>query len=160
MNFSSMIRRDQQGISHFLKKSGTQVDSHKSSYGVCVCVCVFLVHDVSLIVITFVVLFMRDGNNFRVLPVKDWFKFTGKPRHKILSIEEAEEEMKGRKRAVQRWHMKKILIGEKGGDDEDEKPKKKLMKFGKKAKTEQLPDDEDDAFTVGAYFDIGHRHRF
>jgi hypothetical protein len=97
---------------------------------------------------------MLEGTEFRVLPVKDWFKFTAKPRHRVLTADEAEDAMKiaGRKRAVQRWHMKKMLIGEKGGDDEEEKPKKKkqaLMKFGKKAKQEDIIDDAaDDAFTV------------
>ena len=148
MNFSSMVRRDQGGVSHYQKKTGMQVDSYKSSYGT-------LVHNFYLSnnyphLFGVTVVLMADGNDeFRVVPVKDWFKFSAPIRHRVLTVEEAEDAMKSRKRQVQRWHMKNMLIGNTREDEEEEKPKKKrLMKFGGKAQAESAKADKDDPYTV------------
>ncbi|KAL3420112.1 transcription initiation factor IIF subunit alpha [Phlyctema vagabunda] len=51
------------------------------------------------------VVLIMDGNNFRMVPIEKWYKFTPKNQFKTLTIEEAEAQM-SKKTKESRWVMK------------------------------------------------------
>lgn len=55
------------------------------------------------------VVFVNQGNEFQVLPINKWYRFTPKLSYRPLTLEEAEERMasKGRNEDYDRWLMRK-----------------------------------------------------
>ncbi|KAJ2005162.1 transcription factor IIF subunit tfg1 [Coemansia thaxteri] len=58
------------------------------------------------------VLFVLTDDGFKVVPVDRWYKFTPKIKHKTLTLDEAEEELKRahKSEAQDRWMMQKRML--------------------------------------------------
>lgn len=61
------------------------------------------------------VLFVVDGNCFRMVPIEKWYKFTPKNQFKTLTIEEAEAEM-SKKSRTSRWAMHSDLQNQEAAE--------------------------------------------
>jgi hypothetical protein len=57
-------------------------------------------------------------DEFQVIPIDQWYRFKKALPYTPLTLEEAEELNSEKKRSVERWLMKKKLVGEGTGDDE------------------------------------------
>ncbi|KAG9288215.1 hypothetical protein G9A89_020521 [Geosiphon pyriformis] len=53
-------------------------------------------------------LFIVTANGFKVIPVDRWYKFKSKIKHRVLSIEEAEEAMQKQQKKESRWMMRSL----------------------------------------------------
>ncbi|TBU07146.1 hypothetical protein CWI38_1636p0030 [Hamiltosporidium tvaerminnensis] len=116
-------------------------------------------------------IFINTGQNFQVVPLRRWYRFTQKISYETLSLEEAELKLSKKNREEDRWMMHKKKDGEKDlydeidyteeFDDDDgeellvsvkQRPKKlsdagkemkKLMQNYEKEEEEEEPVEED-----------------
>ncbi|BBN04947.1 transcription initiation factor TFIIF subunit alpha [Marchantia polymorpha subsp. ruderalis] len=99
-------------------------------------------------------LLIMSGNDFQALPAGNWYNFHKVAQYKQLTLEEAEEQMKNRRKTAdgyQRWMMKAANTGAAafGGIADDEK----VTGGGGSSGRRKGPEDDDDG--VGADSDKG-----
>eukprot|EP00850_Spirogloea_muscicola_P014487 SM000104S09357 [mRNA] locus=s104:339384:342024:+ [translate_table: standard] len=93
-------------------------------------------------------LLIMQGKDFAALPAGDWYNFHKVIQYKTLTLEEAEERMKDRRKTVdgyQRWMMKAAGSAATAGADDES------LAGGKARKK----DEEDDLLKDGADSDVG-----
>eukprot|EP00850_Spirogloea_muscicola_P010015 SM000057S18445 [mRNA] locus=s57:722808:725846:- [translate_table: standard] len=93
-------------------------------------------------------LLIMQGKDFAALPAGDWYNFHKVIQYKTLTLEEAEERMKDRRKTVdgyQRWMMKAAGSAAAAGADDE------ALAGGKARKK----DEEDDLLKDGADSDVG-----